>query len=220
MKRLSILARRRRDVRVRADHDRSAPYESTMGLVQKIFYFHVPSWMVMFTAGLRLRDRERDLPVRRRSARPIASRVAAAELTVVFGIDRADHRSALGAEGVGRLVGLGRAADVHARAVADLRRLSAAAALRRRRVPSSWRPAWRSSAWRTCRSCTGRSTSGGRVHPKTTCRADAAAGDARAVLVLRRWRSSGCSSLLLAARVRLEAAARRAGCAVSWRSRM
>jgi heme exporter protein C len=28
-----------------------APYESTMGLVQKIFYFHVPSWFVMFTAA-------------------------------------------------------------------------------------------------------------------------------------------------------------------------
>ena len=27
-----------------------APYESTMGLVQKIFYFHVPSWFAMFTA--------------------------------------------------------------------------------------------------------------------------------------------------------------------------
>jgi heme exporter protein C len=25
-----------------------APYEATMGLVQKIFYFHVPSWMAMF----------------------------------------------------------------------------------------------------------------------------------------------------------------------------
>ena len=28
-----------------------APYESTMGLVQKIFYFHVPSWMVMFSSA-------------------------------------------------------------------------------------------------------------------------------------------------------------------------
>src|SRR5690349_17090359 len=28
-----------------------APYESTMGLVQKIFYFHVPSWFAMFTAA-------------------------------------------------------------------------------------------------------------------------------------------------------------------------
>src|SRR5258708_39691403 len=27
-----------------------APEESTMGLVQKIFYFHVPSWMAMYTA--------------------------------------------------------------------------------------------------------------------------------------------------------------------------
>ena len=27
-----------------------APYESTMGLVQKIFYFHVPAWMAMYTA--------------------------------------------------------------------------------------------------------------------------------------------------------------------------
>src|SRR5205809_473217 len=27
-----------------------APYESTMGLVQKIFYFHVPAWFAMFTA--------------------------------------------------------------------------------------------------------------------------------------------------------------------------
>ena len=28
-----------------------APFESTMGLVQKIFYFHVPAWFVMFTAA-------------------------------------------------------------------------------------------------------------------------------------------------------------------------
>jgi heme exporter protein C len=27
-----------------------APYESTMGLVQKIFYFHVPAWFAMFTS--------------------------------------------------------------------------------------------------------------------------------------------------------------------------
>ena len=36
-----------------------APYESTMGLVQKIFYFHVPSGIVMFARGVRLRRRER-----------------------------------------------------------------------------------------------------------------------------------------------------------------
>src|SRR3984893_5874883 len=28
----------------------NALFESTMGLVQKIFYFHVPSWFAMFTA--------------------------------------------------------------------------------------------------------------------------------------------------------------------------
>jgi heme exporter protein C len=28
----------------------AAPYESTMGFVQKIFYFHLPSWFVMFSA--------------------------------------------------------------------------------------------------------------------------------------------------------------------------
>src|SRR5437016_4075948 len=27
-----------------------APYESTMLLVQKIFYFHVPSWIAMYSA--------------------------------------------------------------------------------------------------------------------------------------------------------------------------
>ena len=30
----------------------NAPYESTMGLVQKIFYFHVPSWIAMFFAAM------------------------------------------------------------------------------------------------------------------------------------------------------------------------
>ena len=29
----------------------NAPFESTMGLVQKIFYFHVPAWFAMFTGA-------------------------------------------------------------------------------------------------------------------------------------------------------------------------
>ena len=29
----------------------NAPFESTMLLVQKIFYFHVPSWFVMFSGA-------------------------------------------------------------------------------------------------------------------------------------------------------------------------
>ena len=62
-----------------------APYESTMGLVQKIFYFHVPSWFAMFTAigvcGVASL-------VYIFKNRPGADRVAAsaAELAVLFGL--------------------------------------------------------------------------------------------------------------------------------------
>ena len=49
-----------------------APYESTMGLIQKIFYFHVPGWIVMFLA------------VFIAAADRLA--LAAAELAVVFGL--------------------------------------------------------------------------------------------------------------------------------------
>ena len=61
-----------------------APYESTMGLVQKIFYFHVPAWIVMFlgvfTCGIASAIY---LFGRRRSADRVAS--AAAELALLFG---------------------------------------------------------------------------------------------------------------------------------------
>lgn len=61
-----------------------APFESTMGLVQKIFYFHVPAWFVMFTAvficgGCSISY----LFGRHRVADRVA--VAAAELAVLFG---------------------------------------------------------------------------------------------------------------------------------------
>jgi heme exporter protein C len=62
----------------------NAPYESTMGLVQKIFYFHVPAWMAMFTAvfvcGI-------GSVVYLFRGTPAADRLAAAagELTVLFG---------------------------------------------------------------------------------------------------------------------------------------
>ena len=62
-----------------------APYESTMGLVQKIFYFHVPSAVAMFlsafVAGIAS-------AVFLFGKRPHADRVAlaAAELTIVFGL--------------------------------------------------------------------------------------------------------------------------------------
>jgi heme exporter protein C len=62
-----------------------APYESTMGLVQKIFYYHVPSAMMMFLAAFICGIASAIYLFQgRASADRIA--VAAAELTVVFGI--------------------------------------------------------------------------------------------------------------------------------------
>jgi len=62
-----------------------APYESTMLLVQKIFYFHVPAWFVMFTAifisGI---WSGRFLFTGDRRADRVA--VAAAEIAVIFGL--------------------------------------------------------------------------------------------------------------------------------------
>lgn len=62
-----------------------APYESTMGLVQKIFYFHVPAAMTMFAAAFVCGIAS---AVYLFGRRPQADRVAlaAAELTALFGI--------------------------------------------------------------------------------------------------------------------------------------
>ncbi len=63
----------------------AAPYESTMGLIQKIFYFHVPSAMVMFASAFVCGIASAIYLARRT---PGADRVAiaGAELVVVFGI--------------------------------------------------------------------------------------------------------------------------------------
>jgi heme exporter protein C len=62
-----------------------APYESTMGLVQKIFYFHVPSWMVMFLSTAICGISSVVYLVRKS---PAADRLAyaAAELATFFGL--------------------------------------------------------------------------------------------------------------------------------------
>ena len=63
----------------------AAPYESTMGLVQKIFYFHMPSGMMMFLAAFLSGGAG---AVYLFKGRPAADRLglAAAELTVLFGL--------------------------------------------------------------------------------------------------------------------------------------
>jgi heme exporter protein C len=62
-----------------------APFESTMGLVQKIFYFHVPSWFAMFLSTFVCGIASIVFLARReRTADAIAA--AAAELVVIFGM--------------------------------------------------------------------------------------------------------------------------------------
>ena len=62
-----------------------APYESTMGLVQKIFYFHAPSGMVMLVSAIVCGVASAIYLWR---GAPAADRVAmaAAELTALFGL--------------------------------------------------------------------------------------------------------------------------------------
>ena len=63
----------------------NAPYESTMGLVQKIFYFHVPTAMTMFVSAFTCGIASAIFLFGRR---PGADRVAfaAAEITVLLGL--------------------------------------------------------------------------------------------------------------------------------------
>jgi heme exporter protein C len=61
-----------------------APYESTMGLVQKIFYYHVPAAMVMFLSAF-VCGISSGVYLFRGSERADRVAEAAAELTVLFG---------------------------------------------------------------------------------------------------------------------------------------
>jgi heme exporter protein C len=62
-----------------------APYESTMGLIQKIFYFHVPSWIAMYSAIAVCAVAS---TIYLFQSKPAADRyaVSAAELAVLFGL--------------------------------------------------------------------------------------------------------------------------------------
>ena len=91
-----------------------------------------------------------------RSRPRTAGPLAAAELAVLFGALHARDRAALGAQGVGRVVGVGPAADLEPGPVPDLRRVSAAAPLRRAGIRQARRRAWRSSRCSTSCSSTSR----------------------------------------------------------------
>ena len=62
-----------------------APYESTMGLVQKIFYFHVPSWIAMYTA-IAVCGLASAIYLFKGNKTADALAVAATEVTVLFGL--------------------------------------------------------------------------------------------------------------------------------------
>ena len=62
----------------------NAPYESTMLLVQKIFYFHVPSWFAMFT-GVFVAGIGGVLYLAKDDARGDRVAVSAAEIALMFG---------------------------------------------------------------------------------------------------------------------------------------
>ena len=63
----------------------AAPYESTMGLVQRIFYFHVPAAMTAMLSAI-IAGAASGVFLWRRSRTADAVALAAAELAVVFGL--------------------------------------------------------------------------------------------------------------------------------------
>ena len=63
----------------------NAPYESTMRLVQKIFYFHFPAWMAL-TVSVTICTVASALYLVKGWAKADRIAVAAAEVTVIFGL--------------------------------------------------------------------------------------------------------------------------------------
>src|SRR5690349_16878755 len=63
----------------------NADYESTMGLVQKIFYFHVPAWFAMFTSVF-ICGGASALYLFKREARFDRVAASAGEIAVLFGM--------------------------------------------------------------------------------------------------------------------------------------
>ena len=104
-----------------------APEERTMGVIQRIFYFHVASAWAGFTAFfvcfianlLYVWKRQPEIRLARRLRRGSRPRLHHR---------CADHRTHLGASRLGHLVDLGRAPHLHLRSLAPLCLLSPACA--------------------------------------------------------------------------------------------
>ena len=138
-----------------------APFESTMGLVQKIFYFHVPAWFAMFLSTFVCGIASIVfLVTRRKGADALA--VAAAELVTVFGL----IGLTTGPLWARRAWGVWWQWDAKLTTALVLW-LIFVSYLLLRRYGGPWHRTARGracavSGWRTCRSSTGRCTSGGR----------------------------------------------------------
>ena len=123
-----------------------SPYEAEMGLVQKIFYYHLPSaWMFLLAGIVCGVASVRYLA----SSEPRHDRVAwaAAELLVLFGAITLVTGPLWARKTWGLLVDLGREADVESRQLAGRRRLSDRAQVWRARIRQARRRRWHCSEW-------------------------------------------------------------------------
>ncbi len=100
-----------------------APTEQTMGDVQRIFYYHVPSaWTAFILFFVNFGASIVYLMTRKTKADIVA--LVSAEVGVVFLHGLPHHRSDLGATGLGHLVDMGYAPDFDLGSLVDLRQLS------------------------------------------------------------------------------------------------
>ena len=101
-----------------------APDEKTMHAIQRIFYFHLPSWIAMFGAFCVVFYANLAYLITRKPKWDALGVSARRSRSGVL-YRRPDHRSAMGAPGLGNLVDMGRRLTIHFRSVASVHRVSA-----------------------------------------------------------------------------------------------
>ena len=128
----------------------AAPTEQTMGPVQRIFYYHVPSaWTAFILFFINFFASIVYLDLARKQSRYCCSGHGRSWSCLLH--RRAGDGADLGASGVGNMVDLGYAPHPHACAVADLRELSGAATVFQQR-PDALVGGGFSRLWRARRS--------------------------------------------------------------------